>query len=74
MVLKLLPDQIADISYTNFIKDPLNIIKDVYAKLGIDMNIETENKMKQYLINQSNIQKQHSLNLRSKPGVGVKFP
>ena len=55
---KLLSDQIADISYTNFIKDPLNIIKDVYAKLGIDMNIETENKMKQYLINQSNLKKQ----------------
>ena len=62
---KLLPEQVADISYSNFIKDPLNIIKNVYAKLGIDMNIETENKMKQYLINQSNIRKQqhtYSLN------------
>ena len=54
----LAPNQIIDISYSEFIKDPLNSIKRSYSFLGLDIDIETENKMEQYLIDQKNMQKQ----------------
>ena len=57
-------DQIIDISYSNFIDDPLNILKDIYQNFEFDMDIETENKIKNYLINQSKLKKEkHSYSI-----------
>ncbi len=56
---KVLPDnQIADIAYSEFINSPINSVKNVYEKLGLDLNIETENKMRDYLISQKSIKKE----------------
>ena len=56
---KVLPDnQIADIAYSEFINKPINSVKSVYEKLGLDLNIETENKMRDYLITQKSIKKE----------------
>ena len=61
---KLSHGQIVDVSYSKFITDPLLTIKNIYTRFGLDIDIETENKMEQYLINQSNIKKQkHSYSL-----------
>ena len=61
---KLSYEQIVDVSYSEFIANPLLTIKNIYARFGLDIDIETENKMKQYLINQRNIKKQkHSYSL-----------
>jgi len=50
--------QIANISYEKFVKDPINKIKDAYSKIGLDMSIETENKMQNYLNIQKSLKKQ----------------
>ena len=50
--------QIIDVSYSGFISNPLLSVKDIYEKFGLDIDIETENSMKQYLINQTKIKKQ----------------
>ncbi len=61
---KLSDQQIVDVSYSNFIANPLSTIKNIYNRFGLDIDIETENKMEQYLINQRNIKKQkHSYSL-----------
>ena len=61
---KLSHEQIIDVSYSEFIANPLLKIKNIYARFGLDIDIETENKMEQYLINQRNIKKQkHSYSL-----------
>ena len=50
-------------SYSEFIENLL-IIKNIYKSFNLDIDIETENKMEQYLINQRNIKKQkHSYSL-----------
>jgi hypothetical protein len=51
-------DQVADISYPRFIKTPIETIKHAYQKIGLDMDIKTENKMKEYLSTQKNLSKQ----------------
>ena len=38
--------------------DPLVTIKNVYIKLGLDIDIQTENRMKKYLLGQNEIKKQ----------------
>ena len=61
---KLSHKQIVDVSYSEFISDPLLTIKNIYTRFRLDIDIETENKMEQYLINQRNIKKQkHSYSL-----------
>ena len=55
---KLLEDQIVDISYSDFINDPLATIKNIYIRLGLDIDIQTENRMKNYLLGQNEIKKQ----------------
>jgi len=61
---KLSHEQIVDVSYSEFIANPLSTIKNIYTRFGLDIDIETENKMEQYLINQRNIKKQkHSYSL-----------
>ena len=61
---KLSHEQIVDVSYSEFIANPLLTIKNIYTRFGLDIGIETENKMEQYLINQRNIKKQkHSYSL-----------
>ena len=58
------PNQIVDIAYRDFISDPLGEIKKTYSILGFDVDIETENKIEQYLINQKSLKKQkHSYSL-----------
>ena len=51
-------NQIANISYEEFIEDPISIIKTAYTRIGLDMDIETENKMLDYLRIQKNLKKQ----------------
>ena len=51
-------NQIANISYPQFINDPISSIKEAYIKLGLDMDIKTENNMERYLVNQKNLKKQ----------------
>ena len=51
-------DQIANISYSKFINNPIRTIKEAYAKIDLDMNIETENRMREYLKIQKKIKKQ----------------
>jgi hypothetical protein len=51
-------NQIANISYQEFITDPINVIKKAYTTIGLDMDIETENKMLDYLRTQNNLKKQ----------------
>ena len=57
-------DQIIDISYTNFINDPMNVVKDIYSNFEFDMDIATENKIKSYLMNQAKLKKEkHSYSI-----------
>ena len=51
-------NQIANISYPQFINDPISSIKEAYIKLGLDMDMKTENNMERYLVNQKNLKKQ----------------
>ena len=51
-------DQIANISYSQFIKNPIGLLKEAYTKIGLDMDIKTENDMEEYLIRQKNLKKQ----------------
>ena len=61
---KLSHEQIVDVSYSSFIANPLSTIKNICSRFGLDIDIETENKIEQYLINQRNITKQkHSYSL-----------
>ena len=55
---KLSNEQFVDVSYSDFINNPLGSVKDIYVKLGLDIDIETENAMKSYLLNQREIKKQ----------------
>tara|TARA_Y100000741_G_scaffold124931_1_gene94170 strand:+ start:947 stop:2065 length:1119 start_codon:yes stop_codon:yes gene_type:complete len=62
---ELSEDQFIDLSYSNFINNPLLAIKDIYEKFGLYIDIETENRMKQYLMNQTKIKKQkHNYSLQ----------
>ena len=57
-------DQIANINYSEFIKNPISSLKETYTKIGLDMDIRTENNMEEYLKNQKNLKKQkHSYSL-----------
>ena len=57
-------DQIADISYPEFIKNPISSLKEAYIKIGLDMDIKTENNMEKYLAIQKNLKKKkHTYNL-----------
>ena len=57
-------NQLANISYSQFIKNPIASIKKAYTKIGLDMDIKTENSMEKYLAIQKNIKKQkHSYTL-----------
>ena len=56
-------NQIANISYQEFITDPINVIKKAYTTIGLDMDIETENKMLDYLRIQKNLKKQNNVTL-----------
>ena len=58
---RLFPNQIADISYSNFIKSPLDAIKDAYQKLELDIDIRTENKINEYINNQKMIEKEQHI-------------
>ena len=51
-------NQIANIRYSQFINNPISSIKEAYIKLGLDMDIKTENNMERYLVNQKNLKKQ----------------
>ena len=55
---KLADDQIIDLSYSAFISNPLLAMKSIYKKFNLDIDIETENNMEQYLINQTKLKKQ----------------
>ncbi len=50
-------DQIVDIQYSEFVKNPLDHIKNTYQQLNFDMNIQTENKIQKYLEQDKNILK-----------------
>jgi len=57
-------DQIANISYSEFIKNPISSLKEVYTKIGLDMDIKTENNIEEYLAKQKNLKKdKHSYTL-----------
>ena len=51
-------DQLANISYPEFIENPVITLKEAYLKIGLDMDIKTENRMKEYLVTQKNLKKQ----------------
>ena len=51
-------DQIANINYSQFIKNPISSVKEAYAKIGLDMDIKIENNMGRYLTTQKNLKKQ----------------
>ena len=53
----LTSDQIVDIQYSEFVKNPLDHIKNTYQQLNFDMNIQTENKIQKYLEQDKNILK-----------------
>ena len=55
---ELADDQIIDLSYSAFIGNPLLAVKSIYEKFNLDIDIETENNMEQYLINQTKLKKQ----------------
>ena len=50
-------DQLVDIQYSEFVKNPLDHIKNTYQQLNFDMNIQTENKIQKYLEQDKNILK-----------------
>ena len=54
-------NQIANISYSKFVENPISSIKEAYTKIGLDMDIETENNMEAYLKNQKKLKKQKHL-------------
>ena len=57
-------DQIANISYYQFINNPISSVKKAYSKIGLDMDIKTENGMEEYLAKQKNLKKEkHSYTL-----------
>ena len=61
---KLTNEQIVDVSYSQFVANPLSTVKNIYTQLGLSIDIDTENKMEQYIINQRSIKKQkHSYSL-----------
>ena len=53
----LTSNQIVDIQYSEFVKNPLDRIKNTYQQLNFDMNIQTENKIQKYLEQDKNILK-----------------
>ena len=53
----LCSNQITNISYSQFINNPIKTIKEAYTEINLDMDIETENKMKEYLMNQKTLKK-----------------
>jgi hypothetical protein len=50
-------NQIVDIQYSKFIKNPLGHIKDIYIQLNLGMSIATENKIQDYLLKDKQITK-----------------
>jgi len=57
-------NQIVDIQYSEFVKNPLELIKNTYMQLNFDMNIETENKIQNYLLKDREVKKsQHTYSL-----------
>ena len=57
-------NQIVDIQYSEFVKNPLELIKNTYMQLNFDMNIETENKIQNYLLKDKEVKKsQHTYSL-----------
>jgi len=57
-------NNIVDIKYDDFIKNPLMEIKKVYASLQMDMTIETENSIQQFLLNgKSKSKRKHNYSL-----------
>ncbi len=50
-------DQIANISYPQFLENPIRVLKEAYTKINLDMDIATENAMEKYLAIQKNLQK-----------------
>ena len=57
-------NNIVDIKYDDFIKNPLMEIKKVYASLQMDMTIETENNIQQFLLNgKSKSKRKHNYSL-----------
>ena len=57
-------NQIVDIQYSEFVKSPLELIKNTYMQLNFDMNIETENKIQNYLLKDKEVKKsQHTYSL-----------
>jgi hypothetical protein len=50
-------NQIVDIQYSEFIKNPLDHIKNTYMQLNFDMTIATENKIQNFLIKDKQISK-----------------
>ena len=60
----ILSNNIVDINYHDFIKSPLDCIKNSYAHLGFDMTIKTENSIQNYIskgTNKSKIAHSYSL-------------
>ena len=60
----ILSNNIVDINYHDFIKSPLDCIKNSYAHLGFDMTIKTENSIQDYIskgTNKSKIAHSYSL-------------
>ena len=53
----LASSQIIDISYSDFIKNPLFEVKRIYTYLDLDFDIKTENKIHDYLVMQKKIKK-----------------
>jgi len=53
----LTSSQIIDISYSDFIKNPLFEVKRIYTYLDLDFDIKTENKIHDYLVMQNKIKK-----------------
>jgi hypothetical protein len=57
-------NQIVDIQYSEFVKNPLELIKNTYMQLNFDMNTETENKIQNYLLKDKEVKKsQHTYSL-----------
>ena len=56
-------NQIANISYSKFVENPISSIKEAYTKIGLDMDIETENNMEAYLKPKKLKKQKHLYNL-----------
>ena len=66
-------DQIANISYYQFINNPISSVKKAYSKIGLDMDIKTENGMEEYLAKQKNLKKEKHSYTREEFGLTSKI-